>query len=127
MGIETGGNRPVAQWHDRKLAKIEAKIDGALGQVALLAAAAANAWATKETAASLRACADRLDKLAWRYDRLGAVERDAGARRAWRGSVSAGARTEAAVARSIAEALDDGDADEARRRLMAHLEDDPWA
>lgn len=117
----------MTQWHDRKLAKIEARIDSALGQVAQLAAIAVNAWATNDTATSLRVCADRLDKLAWRYDRLEAAERDAGARRVWRGSVSAGARTEATVARSIAEALDTGDTDEARRRLMAHLEDDPWA
>ena len=111
-------------WHDRKLAKLEAKIDDGLGRVALLTAAAVNGWATAETSVSLRACADRLDKLAWRYDRLGAVGRDAGTRQAWRGSVSAGARTEATFARSIVEALQDDGPDEARRRLETHLGDD---
>ena len=118
-----GGDRLVTRWHDRKLAKIEARIDSTLGQVAQLVVLAVNAWAANDTATSLRACADRLDKLAWRYGRLGSCRARRRCPADLAGQCLGGARTEAAVARSIAEAVDIGDIDDARRRLKAHLED----
>ena len=108
-----------------KAAEIKAKIEDDRDLAGQLATRAVNGWGEPETTAtSLRACADRLCKLARRYDRQGAVLRDGGGR-SLPDDVVAGARSEATFARSIAAALDDNDLDEARRRFQAHLGDHP--
>lgn len=110
----------------RKAARLEARIDANCTKVGLLAAMATNGWKPGETATSLKACADRLDKLAWRYDRLEAAADDAKPATGWRRSVSAGAREEAVLARGVAEVLDRGDASAVRQLLAAHLQDDDY-
>ena len=105
-------------WHKHRLARFEAKINGDLETVTRLTQLAAfiemddchdAVTNGKAVAVSLQAAAGRLDTLAFRYDRLGAAERDAGTQKAWRSSISAGARDEARFARTLADVATTGD------------------
>ena len=105
-------------WHKHRLARFEAKINDDRKTVTKLTHLAAFIEVDdfhdavtngKAAATSLRAAAARLDGLAFRYDRLGAAERDAGKQKAWRSSVSEAARDEASFARTLAEAATTGD------------------
>ena len=119
-------------WRKHRLTRFEAKINDDLKTVTKLTHLAAFIEVDdfhdavtngRAVAASLRAAADRLDALAFRYDRLGAAERDAGTPRAWRSSVSAGARDEASFARTLAEVATTGDTVKVHKVILQRREE----